>query len=129
MAIQSALVRRLRGAAVVSLFVLSGQALGAIDAQRDRDGLMGRYPGLRVSESNGRPLYFYGKPMTTAGDSRLAADTWLSNHGSAFGAGDLSLRYEWENDLTGGRLTVLTYSQQMDGLPVEFGMVDRKSVV
>jgi hypothetical protein len=123
MAIQSALVRRLRGAAVVSLFVLSGQALGAIDAQRDRDGLMGRYPGLRVSESNGRPLYFYGKPMTTAGDSRLAADTWLSNHGSAFGAGDLSLRYEWENDLTGGRLTVLTYSQQMDGLPVEFGMV------
>lgn len=125
MTMASSLVRArgLFGAALVVLVV--GSALGAGDAvqdrARDRAGLLNTYPGLRVVDTATEVMYF-GKPMNSAHDPRVAADTWLANHGSAFGAGDLSLRYEWENELSDGKV-VVTYSQWLDGLPVEFGMV------
>ncbi|MBS0197874.1 MAG: hypothetical protein JSR77_14055 [Planctomycetes bacterium] len=98
-----------------------GQAFGAAEA--DKAGLLARYPGLNVIEWDGRPEMFYGVPMTVANDPRIAADTWLSNHGSAFGAGDLTIRYESEAEIAGGRFTAFHYSQLIDGLPVDLSQI------
>lgn len=120
MAKQGTNVRRAVGAALAAL-ILSAGAWGVERA--DTRALLDAYPGLRVEEWQGRPAMFYGKPMNAAGDARIAAETWIRAHARAFGVGELSLNFNWENDLDHGRMTVFNFAQHMDGLPVEFGVV------
>ncbi|MBK7403351.1 MAG: hypothetical protein IPJ41_01635 [Phycisphaerales bacterium] len=84
-----------------------------------RAALRREFPGVRLMQDSGRTRIIYGKSMTTAATPRLAAETWLAQHGDAFGAGNLSLVEQWAGDVRFGEFYVFSYSQTMDGLPVD----------
>ena len=98
-------------------FGADGRVLGATAAD-----LLATYPGLRMVETTGRIESFYGMPMNAAATPLQAATDWLAANQTAFGAGRLELKLEREEAME-DRFHVYTYSQTLDSVPVEFGMV------
>ncbi len=106
----------------IGLAVLAGTTAamaangGAGDAKQD---LMRAFPGVRAYVDGPRQRIFYGQKMTTAATPRQAIDTWLAEHGDAFGVGGLELVESWSGDVRFGEFWVASYSQTLGGLPVE----------
>ncbi len=84
-----------------------------------QDQLSAQFPGVRYYKDQGRTRIIYGKNMTTANTPRLAVERWLSDHGLAFGAGELELEERYAFDVKFGEFFVFHYSQTMGGLPVD----------
>ncbi len=85
--------------------------------------LQQQYAGVSSESWNGRVLSFAGVPMTSGATARDAAESFLNQHGTDFGAGALELVLRRSDELDFGRKTVFVYDQMMDGVPVEFGAV------
>ena len=108
----------------VWLAVVAGAAFGAdgrVVGTTAAD-LLATYPGLRMVETAGRIESFHGMPMNVAATPRQAATDWLAANETSFGAGRLELTLEREEAME-DRFHVYTYSQTIDSVPVEFGMV------
>lgn len=87
------------------------------DARR----LLNRFPGVHPMSWRGNIIGFYGSPMTHGDSPKAAAETFIKDHGKAFGAGWLQLEPTWDIPLHDGRFHVFHYNQILAGLPVEFG--------
>jgi hypothetical protein len=106
------------------LMVAAGVAMGA-DGRvvgTNAADLLAIYPGLHMVETTGRIESFHGVPMNVAATPLQAATEWLAANGTAFGAGRLELKLVREEAME-DRFHVYTYSQTIDSVPVEFGMV------
>jgi hypothetical protein len=112
-----------RGVVAGVLFLLAAAGHAAASAALNAADLEARYPGLHTVQLDGRTECFWGVPMNSAPTPEQAASDWLAANQTAFGAGLLELSLVRADDIEGGRLRVFTYSQSMDGVPVEFGMV------
>jgi len=87
-----------------------------IDAVQD---LMQQHPGVRMWHDGDRSRIVYGQKMTMAGNHRVAAESFLAEHGDVFGVGDLDLVETWSGDVSFGKFWAYQYTQQMDGLAVD----------
>jgi hypothetical protein len=108
---------------MVSMLAVAGSARAIDAAGVTASDLLAQYPGLHMIDTQGRVESFYGMPMNAAATPQQAAADWLFSYDTAFGAGKLDLTLERDEAMEGGRFRILTYSQKLDGLPVEFGMV------
>ncbi|VAX40132.1 hypothetical protein MNBD_PLANCTO03-1304 [hydrothermal vent metagenome] len=106
----------------VCLALLAGTAVAMGGVERGvqpTQDLIRAYPGVRVYEDGVRDRIFYGVPMTRAATPQLAAERWLAAHGDVFGVGALSLTETWSGDVRDGKFWSLSYTQTLEGLPVE----------
>lgn len=114
--------------ACLSLCAMGALSLTAFAARQDAqdlpaNGIGEEFPGTRVMLDNGRVRTMYGKPMTQGATAQDAADRFLNDHLAEFGAPNFEVHQMMANDVAAGRLTVFTYNQTMEGLPVEHGLM------
>ncbi|QKK07068.1 MAG: hypothetical protein HND58_02085 [Planctomycetota bacterium] len=81
--------------------------------------LMQQHPGVRMWHDGDRSRIVYGQKMTMADSPRVAAETFLSEHGDVFGVGSLDLVENWSGDVSFGKFWAYQYAQEIDGLPVD----------
>lgn len=98
-------------------------AYGADVVAVSADDMVRQFPGLQTYQWEGKTQMIYGVPMLMAPTSEAVASQWISRYATAFGAGALDLELVSQYDFEDGAKTVFTYSQRLDGIPVEFGMV------
>lgn len=98
-------------------------AYGADVVAVSADDMVRQFPGLQTYQWDGKTQMIFGKPMLNAATAEAVASQWISRYATAFGAGALDLELVSQYDIEDGGKTVFTYSQRLDGIPVEFGMV------
>jgi len=112
----------MRRIAASALVLSAGLAVAAGEAPPERDAVLG-LPGVRVFEDAGRTLAFYGAPMTRADSAAQAATDWVNLYARAFGSPDSALALTKEWGVSNGRFTHFEFTQWMDDLPVERGVL------
>ncbi|MBL9030210.1 MAG: hypothetical protein JNM80_00705 [Phycisphaerae bacterium] len=85
--------------------------------------LQSLYPGVRASVHDARTRLLFGVPMTPGETPDLAASAFLDAHRDALGVGEFTLDRRWAARVREGRLTVIGYTQRIDGVPVEGSLV------
>ncbi|MBL9030756.1 MAG: hypothetical protein JNM80_03500 [Phycisphaerae bacterium] len=81
--------------------------------------LQSLYPGVRASVHDQRTRLLFGVPMTPGEAPDLAANAFLDAHRDALGVGEFALVRRWAAGVREGRLTVIGYTQRIEGVPVE----------
>lgn len=81
-----------------------------------------KYPGSRAQMMGDRVVAVFGKRMDKRATPVEAAEFWLVENAMAFDAGELDLRPVREIPTGDGKFTIFHYVQEMEGLPVEYGM-------
>jgi hypothetical protein len=115
-------VRTLTVAAVLgacSVAIASGVASDGLPPMADQ--LVSQYPGLRTLSNDGRVLTFYGTRMTSATTPEQAVDQWLADYADAWGVASPELTLERSHEISDGKFTVFSYTQSINGVPVEHG--------
>ena len=111
---------RLMTAFLLAALCGSAAALGGGDRTLSpQQQLAKEFPGARAWQDGGRNRILYGVPMTTAASPRLAAETFLAEHGDAFGVGKLDLAEVWSGDVRFGKFYAFSYTQRAGGLDVD----------
>jgi len=87
----------------------------------DTQALLDLYPGSRVEFDQGKVRMFYGIPMTAGINAADAAARFISDHGSAFGVGQLTATQTFSTPTIDGKFTITGYVQHINGVPVEYG--------
>jgi hypothetical protein len=108
-------------AAVAFVFLAWGG--GAALADDPLATLQGMYEGVRIHAIGERQLYIFGAPMTAGLTERAAADSFLSEHGAAFGVQSLDAELLWESDERHERMRVFAYRQQVRGKEVDGSII------
>lgn len=82
-------------------------------------------PNLQGMVSDNRLIAFYGEPIATgeAATPRDFADAFLADRGDALGVTGAVFQYQGEIDIRNGKFRVFTYTQTIEGLPVEYSVV------
>ncbi len=114
---------------ILSFAILAGTAHGQAvapaakllpDSQRALNVVLNRYPGVRVVREGDRVTALGGRAFgPIAKTPELAAEAWIAAHIKALGVGAPELVLERVDEVSRGRFTILVYSQEMNGLPVE----------
>ena len=107
------------------LLLVGGSAYGVGD---DAVGptLAALYPSVRSTTLFGtdRPHVFYGSPMTQGVNPQDAVAKFIAAHGGDWGAGSLDLVLDFTCDVNFGKFTTFQYRQRIDGLAVEYSLVN-----
>jgi len=96
------------------------QPVSPTPAQTQR--VLEKFPGSRAQMMGDRVVAVFGKRMDKRATPVEAAEFWLADNAMAFDAGDVALRPVREIPTIDGKFTIFHYEQEMEGLPVEYGM-------
>jgi hypothetical protein len=107
--------------------LLPGNSSRAVVPTAATRALLDATPGLRVTVENERLSALYGVPFASDSDPGTTTDdfvnAFLAQHADALGVDGVQLTLRNKHLLGSGKLTVYTYSQVIEGLPVHGSVV------
>lgn len=101
--------------------LLAGSTIAADDDPLT--SLMNTYHGVRTHAMGDRQLYIFGAPMTAGLTPRAAADSFLSEHGAAFGINSLDAAFLWDSGEANEGQQVFAYRQHIRGKEVDGSII------